>query len=82
MNAQYGMRGDIYCYQVKNFDEAYANNEDVITKLETQLVRAGAAPTKIDFPSQLCCVEIIEERVDLRSLTHIFESLGLNTKRS
>jgi hypothetical protein len=78
MNTQYALQGEVYCYQVANFDKAYLSDEDVITKLETRLVEAGGVPAKIDFPSQLCCVEIIEERVDLDSLAQIFKSLGLD----
>ncbi len=78
MNDKYGVRGDVVCYQVTNYEAAYANDVDVITKLEQQLAGAGAIPAKIDFELKLCCMEIVLDRLELDLIAQIFKSLNLH----
>ncbi|MBE7467759.1 MAG: hypothetical protein HS114_01280 [Anaerolineales bacterium] len=68
------------CFIVKNYEEVYQHDEDVITKLEINLTEAGAIPAKIDFPSKLCCVTITDPAVKPENIQHVLEALGFQVE--
>lgn len=68
------------CYQIANFDAVYSADNDVLTKLEMRLISLGVFPAKIDFPSQMCCIEIIKADIDLVDIDRVFTELGLQAE--
>lgn len=79
MNNQHVSQGETVCFKVTNYEDAYASDVDVITKLEARLVEAGLIPVKIDWNTQVCCVEVVLDHVSLDSIDQIFKSLGLDS---
>jgi len=68
----------VVCFKVENYEEAYQRDKEMIAKLERKLAAGGAIPAKIDFPSKICCVTILDPTVDIRSIQEILEAVGLH----
>jgi hypothetical protein len=66
----------IICFEIDNYEEVYRLDNEIINKLKTTLAEHGAIPTKIDFPSRLCCVELTNPSLEPKQVLNLLESLG------
>ena len=73
-------RDSALCFEIANFDEAYAQDDRVIELTEAALARAGALPARVDFPSRLFCVTVTNPALLVETMLSIFATYGLQAR--
>jgi hypothetical protein len=71
---------NIICFDVENFEEAYARDPLTIERVEAALAQAGALPQRVDFPDRVFCVSVERADLSVDSISAIFADAGLRVR--